>query len=92
MTAGSRVEGGADSGILASRRVQFFWLPLAHVVREVIGAAQLAIGFPTAIDGRVDRSSRTSASSSPTFVCAVPRIFEKVYTRSRSRRARGRRA
>ncbi len=69
-----------DSGILGHRDpVQLFWLPLAHVFGKMIGTAQLRVGFPTAIDGRVERLVENLAAIRPTFVCAVPRIFEKVY-------------
>ncbi len=60
---------------------QFFWLPLAHVFGKMIGTAQLRIGFPTAVDGRVDKIVENLAATRPTFVCAVPRIFEKVHAR-----------
>jgi long-chain acyl-CoA synthetase len=61
--------------------LQFFWLPLSHVFGKMIGTAQLWIGFPTAIDGRVERLVENLAQVRPTFVCAVPRIFEKVHNR-----------
>ena len=68
-----------DSGILAEPgHVQLFWLPLAHSFGKMIGTAQLRAGFPTAIDGRIDRLVENLATVRPTFVCAVPRIFEKV--------------
>jgi long-chain acyl-CoA synthetase len=60
---------------------QFFWLPLAHVFGKMIGTAQLRIGFPTAIDGRIDKIVENLAATRPTFVCAVPRIFEKVHAK-----------
>ena len=81
-----------DSGILDHPDcLQFFWLPLAHVVREDDrdGAAPRRLpdrgGRP-----RSRRSSRTWATSGPTFVCAVPRIFEKVHAKVLAERARGR--
>jgi long-chain acyl-CoA synthetase len=61
--------------------VQFFWLPLAHSFGKMIGTAQLRIGFPTVIDGRVERIVENLAAVRPTFVCAVPRIFEKVHAK-----------
>jgi long-chain acyl-CoA synthetase len=71
-----------DSGILGHPRpVQFFWLPLAHVFGKMIGTAQLRIGFPTAIDGRVEKIVENLGQIRPTFVCAVPRIFEKVHAK-----------
>ena len=41
----------------------------------------IAFGFPTAVDGRVDRIAANLASVKPTFVCVVPRIFEKVHAK-----------
>jgi long-chain acyl-CoA synthetase len=70
------------SGILAHRpALQFFWLPLAHSFGKMIGTAQLRIGFPTVIDGRIERIVENLAAIRPTFVCAVPRIFEKVHAK-----------
>ena len=72
----------ADSRFLSHPDVfQFFWLPLAHVFGKMIGTAQLRIGFPTAVDGRVDKIVENLAATRPTFVCAVPRIFEKVHAK-----------
>jgi long-chain acyl-CoA synthetase len=62
--------------------LQFFWLPLAHVFGKMIGTAQLRIGFPTAIDGRIEKIVENLALVRPTFVCAVPRIFEKVHAKA----------
>ena len=47
----------------------------------MIGTAQLRIGFPTAVDGRIDKLVENLAAIRPTFVCAVPRIFEKVHAK-----------
>src|SRR5690606_36323683 len=74
-------EGIAALGLLGEVDVQFLWLPLAHSFGKVLEAAQLAVGFRTAIDGRVDRSVDNLAAVRPTFVAAVPRIFEKVRAR-----------
>ncbi len=60
---------------------QYFWLPLAHSFGKMIGTAQLRIGFPTAIDGRLDEIVANLGVIRPTFVCAVPRIFEKVHAK-----------
>ena len=71
-----------DSGILDHKGVlQFFWLPLAHVFGKMIGTAQLRVGFPTAVDGRIDKIVENLGAIRPTFVCAVPRIFEKVHAK-----------
>ncbi len=71
-----------DSGFLDHPEAfQFFWLPLAHVFGKMIGAAQLRIGFPTAVDGRVEKIVENLAATRPTFVCAVPRVFEKMHAK-----------
>jgi len=67
--------------ILGPDDLQYFWLPLAHVMGKVLEAAQIRIGFPTAVDGRVDRLVENLKVIRPTFICAVPRIFEKVHNK-----------
>ncbi len=70
------------SGVLDHRpALQYFWLPLAHSFGKMIGTAQLRIGFATAIDGRLEKIVENLGTVKPTFVCAVPRIFEKVHNR-----------
>ncbi|HWL72897.1 MAG TPA: AMP-binding protein, partial [Burkholderiaceae bacterium] len=44
-------------------------------------AAQLQIGFATAIDGRIDKIVENLAEVKPTFMAGAPRIFEKVHAR-----------
>ncbi len=74
-------EGAAlDSlGILTEDDVQFLWLPMAHSFGKVLMAAQMAIGFSTAVDGRVPKIVENLPVIQPTFMAGVPRIFEKVY-------------
>jgi long-chain acyl-CoA synthetase len=67
--------------LLVPDDVQFLWLPLAHSFGKVLEVAQLKIGFQTAVDGRVDKIVENLAQVRPTFVAAVPRIFEKVYNK-----------
>ncbi len=74
-------EGIDEMKLLVPDDVQFFWLPLAHSFGKVLEVAQLHIGFHTAIDGRVDKIVENLAVVKPTFVAAVPRIFEKVYNK-----------
>jgi long-chain acyl-CoA synthetase len=77
-----QAEGVDLSGVLDHRpALQFFWLPLAHSFGKMIGTAQLRIGFPTAIDGRLEKIVENLGVVKPTFVCAVPRIFEKVHNK-----------
>jgi long-chain acyl-CoA synthetase len=67
--------------MIGSDDLQYFWLPLAHVFGKVLEAAQIRIGFPTAVDGRVDKLVENLKVVRPTFICAVPRIFERVYNK-----------
>ncbi|NYG05843.1 long-chain acyl-CoA synthetase [Phycicoccus badiiscoriae] len=68
-------------GILNPRDLQYLWLPLAHVFGKVLLTLPLQVGFPTAIDGRVDKIVDNLAVVQPTFMGAAPRIFEKAYAR-----------
>ncbi|MGI8700893.1 MAG: AMP-dependent synthetase/ligase [Nocardioidaceae bacterium] len=67
--------------ILSADDVQFLWLPLAHSFGKVLLSAQLAVGFPTAVDGRVEKIIDNLAVVRPTFMGAAPRIFEKAHGR-----------
>ncbi len=71
---------GADQlGIFSDADLQFLWLPLAHSFGKLLQVAQLKIGFPTAVDGHVERIVDNLAVVRPTLMGAPPRIFEKVY-------------
>ncbi|WP_160051571.1 long-chain fatty acid--CoA ligase [Nocardiopsis sp. FR26] len=70
-----------DQELMTVDDVQYLWLPLAHVFGKVMQVSQLRIGFMTAVDGRVDRIVDNLSVVRPTFMAAVPRIFEKVYNR-----------
>ena len=67
-------------GILRPDDVQFLWLPLAHSMGKVLLAGHVQVGFVTAIDGRVPKIVENLAVVKPTFMAAVPRIYEKVYS------------
>ncbi len=67
--------------ILHEDDLQYLWLPLAHSFGKVLLTLPLQIGFPTAIDGRIDKIVDNLAVVRPTFMGAAPRIFEKAYGR-----------
>jgi len=69
------------SQTIGPRDVQFLWLPLAHVFGKVCVTLGIGFGFPTAVDGRPDRIAANLAAVKPTFVCVVPRIFERVHAK-----------
>ncbi|HET8768820.1 MAG TPA: long-chain fatty acid--CoA ligase, partial [Pedococcus sp.] len=68
-------------GILSPADLQYLWLPLAHVFGKFLLTLPLQCGFPTAIDGRIDKIVDNLAVVQPTFMGAAPRIFEKAYAR-----------
>ena len=68
-------------GMLRPDDLQYLWLPLSHVFGKVLLTLPLQIGFPTAIDGRVDKIVDNLAVVRPTFMGAAPRIFEKAHAR-----------
>jgi long-chain acyl-CoA synthetase len=70
-----------STDILRADDLQYLWLPLAHVFGKVLLTLPLQIGFPTAVDGRVDKIVDNLAIVHPTFMGAAPRIFEKAYAR-----------
>ena len=67
--------------ILDEDDLQFLWLPMAHSFGKVLLSTQLACGFATAIDGRVDKIVDNLGIVKPTFMGAAPRIFEKAHGR-----------
>jgi len=67
--------------ILGPDDLNFLWLPLAHAFGKVMLALPLQLGFPTAIDGRVERIVDNLAALRPTIMGAAPRIFEKAHAR-----------
>src|ERR1700728_4307707 len=75
--------GGVISsmGLLDESDLQLLWLPLAHAFGKVLIATQVACGFATAIDGRVDKIVENCGIVKPTFMGAAPRIFEKAYNK-----------
>ncbi|MDT0201073.1 AMP-dependent synthetase/ligase [Nocardioides sp. AE5] len=74
-------EAIASQGILDESDLNFLWLPMAHSFGKVLLSAQMACGFATAIDGRIDKIIDNLAVVKPTFMGAAPRIFEKAYGR-----------
>ncbi|MFH9295913.1 AMP-dependent synthetase/ligase [Streptomyces sp. NPDC017520] len=67
------------TGLITAEDVQYLWLPLAHVFGKVLTSGQIEVGHVTAIDGRIDKIIENLPIVQPTYMAAVPRIFEKVY-------------
>ncbi|MDR0285811.1 MAG: long-chain fatty acid--CoA ligase [Propionibacteriaceae bacterium] len=64
--------------LVTSDLLSFLWLPLSHSFGKSMLAFGAKYGFRTAIDGRIDRITDNLAIVKPSFMCGVPRIFEKV--------------
>ncbi|MEU5974200.1 AMP-dependent synthetase/ligase [Streptomyces sp. NPDC047315] len=69
----------AATGLITRDDVQYLWLPLAHVFGKVLTSGQIEVGHVTAVDGRIDKIVENLPVVQPTYMAAVPRIFEKVY-------------
>lgn len=73
--------GSLSHDLLSDDDLQYLWLPLSHVFGKVMEMGQVRLGFPTAVDGDVDRLIDNLPVVQPTFMAAAPRIFEKVYNK-----------
>lgn len=73
-------EGAAirAGGALTPDDLMFLWLPLSHVFGKLLVQSAIEIGFPTAVDGRIDKIVDNMAIVRPTFMAGPPRIFEKA--------------
>jgi long-chain acyl-CoA synthetase len=58
--------------ILQEDDLQYLWLPLAHVFGKQLLTMPLQIGFPTAIDGRIDKIVENLPKVKPTFMACRP--------------------
>ncbi len=67
--------------ILRPDDLLYLWLPLSHSFGKMLATVQLQIGFPSAVDGRVDKIVDNLAIVRPTIMAGPPRIFEKVHGR-----------
>lgn len=65
--------------ILSLDDLEFRWLPLSHSFGKVLMSVQMAIGYPAAIDGQIDKIVDNLGVVKPTFMGAAPRIFEKAH-------------
>lgn len=57
------------------------WLPFAHIFGRVEIWANVYIGWTAAFAESIDRITDNLQEIRPTFMMAVPRIFEKIYSK-----------
>ena len=57
------------------------FLPLAHIMEQLIFTVCLLYGTRTGFSsGKTDRLLEDIQALQPTYFCAVPRVYEKIYT------------
>jgi long-chain acyl-CoA synthetase len=73
------VVNGASDLFLKPGGSTLLFLPIAHVFGRMVQIGAINAGLHLAHCGDISRLSIDLASFKPTFVLAVPRIFEKIY-------------
>jgi long-chain acyl-CoA synthetase len=58
---------------------QLLFLPLAHIFGKMLVVSAIRIGYSTAFAETMLKALDNAAEVRPTFMGAVPRVFEKVY-------------
>ena len=58
------------------------FLPLAHILARVAQFLQIEMGYPQAYAESIDRLSQNIMDVKPHFMISVPRIFEKIHTKT----------
>jgi long-chain acyl-CoA synthetase len=70
-----------ELGIVYPSDRQYLFLPLAHSFAKVMEILFIRLGVATAIDGDMNALVDNLATVRPSFMAAVPRVFEKVYNK-----------
>ena len=81
---GNVVQGAADLFLKPNGSTLLF-LPVAHVFGRMVQIGAVTAGLHLAHCSDINRLPHDLASFKPTFVLAVPRIFEKIYNGAESR-------
>ena len=68
-------------GSMSATDKQLLFLPMAHVFAKVLEIATIKMGITTVVDGSIDNLVANMSEVRPTFMAAVPRVFEKVYNK-----------
>lgn len=79
------VAASASSVFRTSERDEtLLFLPLAHIFARIIVFVCLHDNVRIAFAEGMDKAVENMAETHPTFVCSVPRLYEKIYARLRS--------
>jgi long-chain acyl-CoA synthetase len=76
------IDGVRKIGLLSDNDVEFLYLPLAHVFAKVLQCCWFGVGHEMGIDSDVQKIVDNLAVVKPTVMASVPRIFEKVYSKT----------
>jgi long-chain acyl-CoA synthetase len=63
---------------------QFLFLPMAHIFARMLMFASISRGCCSAIDSNVTRVVQNCQEIKPTFMGAVPRVYEKAFVKIKS--------
>lgn len=83
------VEALMEAGVARQGDVDFFFLPLAHSFARLVEFFGLAAGTVTAYARSIDTLVDDLASAKPHLAPAVPRIYEKLFSRIQAARGSG---
>lgn len=65
--------------IMSPIDTHYLFLPLAHVFAKVLQVILIRLGLPTVVDADTDRLVQNLAETRPSWMGAVPRVFEVLY-------------
>lgn len=71
-----------DVFVLGDDYESVMFLPLAHIFARAVQYFQLSAGFIQAYAESIDKLTDNIATVKPHFIGSVPRIFEKIHTRT----------
>ena len=83
------VVNGANDLFLKPNGSTLLFLPVAHVFGRMVQIGSISAGLHMAHCGDIIRLTTDLASFKPTFVLAVPRIFEKVFNGAQAKAEAG---
>jgi long-chain acyl-CoA synthetase len=69
------------TGTIRPDDLSYVWLPLSHSFGKVLLAGQIAVGYASAVDGRIDQIVTNLPAVRPTGMGGAPRVYEKIYAR-----------
>ncbi len=74
-------EAVASTEIIRATDVQLLFLPLAHSFAQVLKGVWLKLGHVMAFAESLEKLMDNMGETRPTFMCAVPRVFEKAFNK-----------